>query len=324
MFRILGLSVLASASIGALAADTGSTTTLAAVNAVSPATVQRVREEMHQMLMRLATSGALGSHPEQVAISLDEPEQRTINLGLLVDATNAANARDGLRVLGSTPGSTAEQLGVHAGDVLVAVNGRSLRDLGADDHGRALAATTLRTDIEALPDGASLQLDVVRAGSRLALNGPVQGVTLPAVRLGLGTAAPAAVADQAGQSASSSAATGCGRISMQDLAPRQQQLYGALILTIDGVTPGPHTVKKFRVSAGTHQLEVAERIPTSSMGLGEIASLRSTKLKTLTVNVAPNTTVLVAARFNHDRATRLQDGGYWDPVAWKEVPESCP
>lgn len=322
MFRILALSVLVSASVGALAADTGGApTTLAAVSAVSPATVQRVREEMHQMLMRLATSGALGAHPEQVNLSIDEPEQRSINLGLLVDATNAANARDGLRVLGATPGSTAEELGVRSGDLLVAVNGRSLRDLGADDHGRALAATALRSDIEALPDGASLQLDVVRAGTRLALNGSIQAVMLPAVRLGLGGATPAATSDQA---ATASVAGGCGRISMQDLAPRQQQLYGALILTIDGVSPGPHMVKKFRVSAGTHQLEVAERIPTSAMGMGEIASLRNNQLKKLTVTVAPNTTVLIAARFNHDRATRLNDGGYWDPVAWREIPENCP
>ncbi len=321
MFRTIGLSVLASASMAALAADAGgSPTTLATVNAVSPATVQRVREEMHQMLMRLATSGALGSHPEQVALSIDEPEQRAVNLGLLVDATNATNARDGLRVLGATPGSTAEQLGVRAGDVLVAVNGRSLRELGADDHGRALAATTLRSDIESLPDGSSLQLDVVRSGTHLALNGSVQAVTLPAVRLGLGATMPA-VADQAG---SPTNATGCGRISMQDLAPRQQSLYGALILTIDGNTPGPHTVKKFRVTAGTHEIEVAERIPTSSMGLGEIAAMRSNTLKKLTVTVAPNTTVLIAARFNQDRATRLKEGDYWDPVAWKEVAESCP
>jgi len=321
MFRIVGLSVLASVSVAALAADAGgSPTTLAAVNAVSPATVQRVREEMHQMLMRLATSGALGAHPEQVALSIDEPEQRSINLGLLVDATNAANARDGLRVLGATPGSTAEQLGVRAGDVLVSVNGRSLRDLGADDRGRALAATTLRTDIEAIPDGASLKLEVVRSGTLLALNGPLQAVTLPAVRLGLGAATPAA-AEQANAAANPGA---CGRISVQDLAPRQQSLYGALLLTIDGNTPGPHTVKKFRVTPGVHELEVAERIPTSAMGLGEIAAMRSNTLKKLTVTVEPNTTVLVAARFNRENATRLKDEAYWDPVAWKVVQESCP
>jgi hypothetical protein len=322
MFRIVGLTVLASASVAALAADAGgSPTTLAAVNAVSPATIQRVREEMHQMLMRLATSGALGAHPEQVALSIDEPEQRSINLGLLVDATNAANARDGLRVLGATPGSTAEQLGVRAGDVLVAVNGRSLRDLGADDRGRALAASTLRSDIESLPDGASLQLDIVRSGTHLALNGPIQAVSLPAVRLALGAAMPAA-SDQAANGSTN--ANACGRISVQDLAPRQQSLYGALLLTIDGNTPGPHTVKKFRVTPGVHELEVAERIPTSAMGMGEIAAMRSNTLKKLTVTVEPNTTVLVAARFNHDNATRLKDGAYWDPVAWKVVQESCP
>ena len=113
MSRILGLTVLLGAASGAFAAD-ATTPTLDTVNSsATPAVTQRVREEMHQALVRLATTGALGAHPEQLALDIDEPAQRSVNLGLLVDATNAANARDGLRVLGTTPGSTAERLGVH-------------------------------------------------------------------------------------------------------------------------------------------------------------------------------------------------------------------
>ncbi|HEY8012132.1 MAG TPA: PDZ domain-containing protein [Rudaea sp.] len=326
MLQKLGLIMAMGASSFAFAADTGAgATTLATVNATAtaPIVAQRLREEMHQMLMRLATSGALGAHPEQVALALDEPAQRAINLGLLVDATNANNARAGLRVLGATPGSTAEQLGVHPGDVVVAVNGQSLRDLGADDNGRALAATVLKSSIESLPDGAPLQLDVQRGSERLALNAPVQSVQLPALRLGLGSAATAS-ADQPLTVATTNNEQGCARISKLDLAPRQKQLYGATILLVDGVTPGPHNASTYRVEAGTHQLLVAERIPTRIMGLGEIASLRNSKPKSLTVTIAPNTTVMIAAHFNEDRASRLSDGGYWDPVAWKEIPEACP
>ena len=69
---------------------------------------------------------------------------------------------------------------------------------------------------------------------------------------------------------------------------------------------------------------VAERIPTRAMGMGEFASLRKSKPKSLTITVKPNTTVLIAARFNEDRTSELNKGGYWDPVAWKEIAETCP
>jgi hypothetical protein len=317
----LALSTVRAADIGSPPA----TLATVAAAAPTPAIAQRLREEVHQMLVRLSTSGALGAHPEQLAITLDEPAQRSVNLGLLVDATSASNARDGLRVLGATPDSTAERLGVHPGDIVVAINGRSLRDLGADDNGRALAAAALKSSIDGLPDNSSLQLDVLRGGNQLALNGPLQSVMLPALRLALGSAASAATPDaDADAAAAPAAATGCGRINMMDLAPRQQHLYGATILLVDGITPGPHGVKSVRVSAGSHELLVAERIPTLEMGMGDIASRRSSKPKPLTVTLTANTTILVAARLNEDRSGHLNDGGYWDPVVWKEMVESCP
>jgi hypothetical protein len=311
MLRSLIVSLLFGTTLAASAADA----------VADPAVAQRVREEVQQLLTRLATSGALGAHPEQLNLSIDEPAHRTADLGVLVDATNAAHARDGLRVLGTSPGGAAAQLGVRAGDVLVAVNGHSLRDLGADESGHALAAATLKASVESLPDGADIKLDVQRGGASLALAGAMQSVTLPALRLGLGGPTVAS-ADMPASGASAS--SGCGRVSMIDLAPRQQALYGALILTVDGVTPGPSTAQKFRVSAGSHVLEVAERIPTSEMGVGSIATLRNSKLKKLSVDVAPNTTVMIAARFNRDRGFKLGEDTYWDPVAWKTVSENCP
>lgn len=320
MSRILGLTIMLGAAGGVFAADAATTPALDASggSATSTAVTQRVREEMHQVLVRLASTGALGAHPEQVTLQLDEPAQRSINLGLLVDATSAGNARDGLRVFGTTPGGTAERIGVHPGDVIVAVNGRSLRELGADDNGRALAAATLKSSVDALPADANVQLDVLRGGTQLALNGPLQSVQLPALRVALGASGTAA--DPPAQTI----ATGCGRIGLVDLAPRQEKLYGATILLVDGTAPGPYGAKSYRVDAGTHELLVAERIPTRAMGMGEFASLRKSKPKSLTITVKPNTTVLIAARFNEDRTSELNKGGYWDPVAWKEIAETCP
>src|SRR5262249_1856247 len=98
---------------------------------------QRLREDMQMLLSHMAASGALGQHPEDMRLHLQQPAQRVSDLGVLVDSTSAERARDGLRVVGTTPGGTGERLGLRPGDVLVAVNGTSLRNLGPDADGRA-------------------------------------------------------------------------------------------------------------------------------------------------------------------------------------------
>jgi hypothetical protein len=235
------------------------------------------------------------------------------SLGLLVDSANAQNAHDGLRVLGATPGSVADQLGLRPGDVLVDVNGISLANLGADGDGHALAAATLNSTLAGLPAEASLRLRVLRDGILLAMNAPLDAVAGPA---------STAAAETGGQSSEG----GCGRISTFDVAPRSEHLYHAKILLLDGVTPGPTGTPSFRVSAGTHKLLVAEDIPTEEMGVGGYATLRSRRetSKELTVTIKPGTTALLAARLNVDKAADFAHGAYWDPVIWREIPESCP
>lgn len=318
MSRIVVFSILLGAAGGTFAADTAPV--LDAVRSTDMTTstaTQHLRGEVQKMLTRMGASGALGSHPERLNLDFTVPARRAVDLGLLVDATSAANARDGLRVLGTTPDSTAEHLGVHPGDVIVAVNGHSLRELGTDNEGRALAATALKASVDDLSDEAPLQLDVRRNGMSLALNGTVRSVQLPALRVMLGAAATTAAAPPP-------APVACGHIGLIDLAPRQQKLYGATVLLVDGVSPGPSGASRYRVTAGIHELSVGERIPTQVMGMGALPSLRRNQAKPLSVTVKPNTTVLIAARFNETRASELNNGGYWDPIAWKEVDETCP
>jgi hypothetical protein len=93
---------------------------------------------------------------------------------------------------------------------------------------------------------------------------------------------------------------------------------------LDGVTPGPSGGEVYRVAAGEHKLLVAENITTRQMGFSEIASMRRNTSKELLVTVKPDTTAMVAAQFHQDKGGDLAHGGYWDPVVWREVPESCP
>ena len=312
--RIVSLLV-ALLSVSAFAADADS----ASSSASSSLAEQRLRQDMQLMLSRMSASGLLGEHPDQVQLSVQEPSRRVADLGVLVDSTSAARAHDGLRVLGTTPGGSAEHGGLRPGDVIVAVNGTSLRGLGADTDGRALAAATLRSSVNEAPEASNLHLDVLRNGDVLAMNVPVQSVFLPAMRVELGAAA---VAD----SSPTISSGGCGRISTFDVAPRNERIYHATILLLDGKTPGPSGQENYRVSAGEHKLLVAEDIPVRQMGTGVIGSLRSRldTHKELSVDVKPGTTAMIGAKFHDDKATKFAHGEYWDPVVWREASENCP
>jgi PDZ domain len=325
MFQRISL-ILCWSLVGSSAAYAADNSTADAIRrpAASVETEQRLRQDVQLMLSQLVTSGALGEHPEQISLHLDEPAHRVMNLGVLVDSAGPERARDGLRVLGATPGSIAEHLGLRPGDVIVAVNGISLRGLGADADGHALAAMTLKSTVEALADSAPLQLDVLRAGDAVALNAPVHSVYLPALRMELGAAALATTGAADSGTTSADAGGGCGRVSTWDVAPRSDRQYHARIVLIDGVTPGPSGGETYRVSAGTHRLLVAEDIPTRQIGAGEIASLRRDTNKELTVTVKPGTTSMVAAQLHLDKIGEVMRGGFWDPVVWREIALSCP
>ena len=193
-----------------------------------------------------------------------------------------------------------------------------LKNLGADSDGRALAAATLRSSVNET-SSSNLHLDVVRNGDLLAMNVPVQSVFVPAMRVELGSGTVTA------QTAMSSSSSGCGRISTYDVAPRSERVYHATIEQIDGVTPGPSGQETYRVSAGQHKLLVNEDIPTRQIGIGPDATLRSQRdhSKVLLVDVKPDTTAMVGAKFHEDKANNVRNGEYWDPIVWREKGMSC-
>ena len=325
--RMFCTLVLAGFCIGAHGAGPGRTAAAAprtgavARPAGGPAE-QHMRRDMQSMLSRMAETGALGPNPRHVSLRVDEPPRRIATLGALVNSTDARSARDGLHVLGTTPGSLADHLGLRPGDVITAVNGTSLRGLGADDRGRALAASTLRSVVDTLPDAATLSVEVRRDRDALTLNAPMQAVYVPAMHLELGGTADEA-GDGAAPAQASDGADTCGRISMFDVAPRGKRLYAARILLLDGSSPGPQGTASFRVAPGEHRLLVAENIPTRAFGIGEIATRRRQTSKPLTVTVRPGHTALVAAQLHLANVTDLSHGSYWDPVVWKEIAEPC-
>jgi hypothetical protein len=325
------------AILGIAQADPSMVTTASALGSIMPGETsatagampgmaeQRVRVELRAVMAELVESGAFGSQPSrQIALDVNTPAQRVSDLGLLVDSAHPQV--DGLHVLAVTPDSNADRMGLRAGDVLLALNGASF----ANDSS---AAATLRNTIEHLPDRSALAFDVERDGRQQTVSGTLASVYLPPMHLTVGdTGALASTATAATPMVAATAAAdpapaqqGCGRISDFDSAPRQQDLHAAKIMLIDGVTPGPSGTKSFRVNAGSHTLKVAEQIESRYLGFNDRArnAGKNDRYKTLRVDVAPDTTVLIAAHLNPDKRNDPSNGVFWNPVAWKQITESC-
>lgn len=302
---------------------------LATVAGAQPAPVeQRLGEEVQLALVRLIESGAFADKSgDEIAFTLDEPARRVNNLGLLVDSANAERARDGLRVLGVTPRSAAQRMGIKAGDRIVAINGTTLSGLGADAAGHAQAAAAMRALVDAMPDGAPLEFAVQREDKALTVRGELSTIVLPPIHLKVGRdellASTQPVSSRREQD-SDGGASGCGRFNDFDVAPRQQDLYGVKLLSIDGNSTGPAGVHQFRVSAGTHTLKMVELIPAkvyrrlNPTRLGD-----GPEVKTLTVTVQADTTYYLAAKFNEEKRNSRVSGEYWEPVVWREKPDKC-
>ncbi|HEV7490438.1 MAG TPA: PDZ domain-containing protein [Rhodanobacteraceae bacterium] len=288
---------------------------------------QRLREELSVVVMDLIQSGAFGTtSPQQIALDIDAPAQKVSNLGLLVDSKGGA--AEGLHVLAVTPGGNAERMGLRAGDVLVALNGTSLASVEG--------AATLRNTVDTLPDGGRLDFNVRRDGRTQSMGGASASMVLPAMHLSIGNGT--ALASNAGANAAAGSpaegyngaspvngGSGCGRISDFDVAPSGQGLHEATIISIDNKAPGPHGSKAYLISAGPHVLKISEHIPSRYFSFND--RQRNAQVgggyKTINVDVAPDTTYFVAAHLNEEQRDNPAHGAYWDPVVWKQVPESC-
>ncbi|UXI68418.1 PDZ domain-containing protein [Tahibacter amnicola] len=286
---------------------------------------QQVRDEMQLVLVRMIESGAFaGKSADQIAFTLDEPERRVTNLGLVVDSASGERAHDGLRVLAVSPRSSAQKMGIRTGDTLTAVNGTPLARLGADANGHARAASVLREVVDASAETASLSFALRRNGQDMTVSGALASVTLPPIHLkvGRGELLADAGSSRNRRRQEETSFQGCGHLSVFDVAPRGQRIYGVKLLSIDGEVAGPGNSPQFRVAAGPHTLEIAELIDPEQLSFNSRQRGDNAR-KTLNVTVQANTTYYLGAKLDPSRRSEWKDGAYWEPVVWKEAPGDC-
>lgn len=287
---------------------------------------QRLQEELRVLLLDMIESGAFGQTPsDQISLSIESPGQRATSLGVLVDSSAGSAAVEGLQVVGTTPGSSASRLGLRGGDIIASVNGVSLAGLGDDAHGGARAALVLREQLESLPDDSTIDFKVIRDGRPTTISGAMDSAWIPALHLTVGDGVAVAAAGQDGGYRNAPAGSGCGRLSIFDVAPRQQNLHGASLITIDGERSPFAGQEVFQLSEGRHVLTVGEKIESRYLAFNSVYRNSNIKnpYKTLEINVAPNTTYFLAARLIQDKRNEWRDGAYWEPVIWSESTEAC-
>lgn len=259
----------------------------------------QVDAEMQSLLLRLADAGQLPG-PDESPLTLSQPERLRHELGAVIDVRTPGG--EGLPVLAVTPGSAAERIGLQAGDRLLAINDRDFRGgtAGADALQQALAAR----------DG-QLELRVARDGQALALAGAADPVVVPAYSLTI---------------SASSAGAGCGRVSTFDTAPRNQHIYPAILIAVDGRLPGPTGAETFRLGVGKHVLTVAEAIdPVQFDDIHRVQRDRMLRdrYKTLEIDVQADTTYRLGARFILEKRNQIRSKEYWEPVIYAQKEERC-
>lgn len=260
-----------------------------------------VAEAVRTALLRLSQDGLL--ERDAAPRLIERPAEQVANFGALVDGEDA----DGLRVLGTLPGGSAERIGLRSGDVLLAANGTDLRGAGAGERMRRLLAS--------LDDGDPVRFDLLREGRRQQLAGPVQVLALPALRIELlGAAAGAGDPDSA-----------CARLSTFPAPPRTDLLHPARLLAVDGRLPGTAAQDTFRLPPGRYRLTLAETIDGrefSAIGNRQ-RSRPGIREADLELDVRAGVTYLLAARLLPERRDRILEGGYWQPVVWRQRAEPC-
>jgi hypothetical protein len=261
--------------------------------------LQTVRETVDASLLDLAERGAF-AEPGSTPVTIEAPAEIRYDLGAVIDPARDDSA--GLNVLAVLPGSSAQAMGLTAGDRLLSLNGLDLRQGFA-------SASSLR---EAMAETfGALELVVARGESKLTLVGQAYPVLMPAYKLEI--AAPP---------------DGCGRVSTFPGMARSEHLFPVNLRRIDDVEVIRGQADSHRLDGGRHRLMLAELIPPVELNSieqrqrSQLAQRRLAEFKYFDLDVVPGFTYYLAARLL-DPPRDVINNQHWEPVIWRIKKESC-
>lgn len=235
---------------------------------------------------------------------VDLPAKQQSNLGLVVDVDNLEL---GYSVVSVTPGSSADEVKIEAGDRIVAIN---QLEINRNNHNLALA------QLQDISPGKKLQLALENESNVRDVELQVKSDYIPGIRLELGSqpAYRVAAADS-----SSEASEACGVVSVFFQPPATKDLYSAFINKIGNERKMQHR-HTFRLPPGTHRVYLHEQINDPFFSR---RSKGSNKAKYIDVEVKANTTYYLAAKFDRSKRNKTHRQEYWEPVVWKTKERPC-
>jgi membrane-associated protease RseP (regulator of RpoE activity) len=276
--------------------------TATGVSAAAPEPAgQWLDAELAPLLSRLAEDGSLADS-RSAPLTLEHAERMRYELGAVVDLRSTDPT--GAEVLAVTPGGAAHRVGLRSGDRILAVNGRALADASPD--------ASLEQAL--LASAGEFRIDLARDARRLSLSGQADRITIPAYSITV-------------SSVGTASGSGCGRINQSLLPPISDEIHPLVIHEIDARLPGPLESTVFQVSEGRRAIKVSEAIRgdrfTGNQNRKRNGLFRYERFRLFFLDVEPDTTYRIGARFIRENREDIRGGSYWEPVVWAEVRERC-
>ena len=241
-----------------------------------------------------------GNRIQDLNLTLDIPANVSPNLGLVLDVENP----QGFKVLSVSPGSMADALSIAPNAVITSINGKQI---GNDSRNLVFA------ELENLTAGDKMSLEILDNGQLEKLNTTVNGQYTPAVQLSIMGSELATTNNDVEVSDSTEQSNTCGLVSVFNKPPVTRDLFPVKVTQIgdDGVNIQR---VKFKLPVGKHTIHIQEFINDAFF---KRRSFSIQDAKTLEIDVEPNTTYHLAAKFNRRDRNKQKGGEYWEPVIWK-------
>ncbi len=227
-----------------------------------------------------------------VSLFLQQDAEAISSLGLVLSNNN--------KVLLVTPQSQADNLGIESGDQILALRiDNKLKDL----------STPLQ-----LTSGQAISVQFMRGEQTKTVSGNI--ALTEALAWKLQTEIPA---NQDFDEVEIRDEKVCGRISKFFRPPESRDYYPVGINQINGKTiiRGREIV---RLSPGKHVIKLNEYIIPRGLKIRRPIRIKG---KLIEIDVEPNKTYHLAAKFDSSKRLKSKDEQYWEPIIWKVSDRSC-
>lgn len=285
------------------------------------AQLKRIDQAVRSMLISLAGDPLFADFsPEDWDLLFTRAPERIDSFGLILSPRHDRSVDDkGLPVLGVTPGSAAMKLGIRSGDRIGSINGAELVGLGDGDDGHSNAYRQFDEVTRALEDGAPLQLEVVRDGRAIFLEGRFQRLYLPGATLHIAGQVEVEVEELA----PATEVQPCATIRTRPDPPHSYDLHPVQIQKINGEQAGATLRDLHYLAPGRYTLTLEEQIPGHLLKM-ELQRFRERRPPLdLTVELATDMEYYLGARLIANRREQSRDEPYWEPVVWRMEPGRC-